>query len=131
MAGTSATIRTPKYAFREHVLFFQTDVNLRFGNSRILGDNPLSEWKGTTIGHGPTNHFDVLLKHGAGGRYQVPGDYLFRDQTSHHFDGGMWGIFRVMPAGAYNCVREPCDDPAATPANACTVDPETGKTTCP
>jgi hypothetical protein len=32
-AGTSATIRHPKYSFREHVLFCQTDVNLRFGSA--------------------------------------------------------------------------------------------------
>jgi hypothetical protein len=242
-AGTSTTISHPKYAFREHVLFFQTDVNLRFGSearlpgdygnvhyytvgqalphlagiedaedsgnkafnyrteplwfrmgyspetslettrgfvftksllnaqvgedpqtpvfrafageqvrfrvvapggharnsvfnlhghtweelpyvdgSRRLGNNPFSEWKGTMIGHGPSNHFDVLLKHGAGGRFRVPGDYLFRDQTSHHFDGGLWGIFRVDPVKLLCCPQysEP----------VCTVDPETGWTVC-
>ncbi|HEX2207384.1 MAG TPA: hypothetical protein VHG93_06860 [Longimicrobium sp.] len=105
--------------------------------STILGDNPLSEWKGTTIGHGPTNHFDVLLQHGAGGLFGIEGDYLFRDQTSHHFDGGMWGIFRVGPGGSFDCIRAPCpgDDTLSQPAapaeqETCTVDPVTGETTC-
>ena len=26
-----------------------------------------------------------------------PGDYLYRDQQSFMFDGGLWGIFRVTP----------------------------------
>ncbi|HEU4451855.1 MAG TPA: hypothetical protein VFR81_02310, partial [Longimicrobium sp.] len=69
--------------------------------SRALGRNPLSEWKGSTIGHGPTNHFDVLLKGGAGGRFRRTGDYLFRDQASFHFDGGLWGLLRVS-AGSGN-----------------------------
>jgi hypothetical protein len=103
-------------------------------NSRRLGSNPFSEWKGTMIGHGPTNHFDALLEHGAGGLFRVPGDYLFRDQTSHHFDGGMWGIFRVGPV-QYDCIQAPCGDapadPAPPPSIECTVDPETGETTCP
>jgi manganese oxidase len=66
-------------------------------NSRALGSNPLSEWKGTQMGVGPSSHFDVLLKNGAGGRFLIPGDYLYRTQQSFQFDGGLWGIFRVTP----------------------------------
>ena len=63
--------------------------------STALGSNPLSEWKGSQYGIGPGSHFDLLLRNGAGGRFAVPGDYLYRSQTSSLFDGGMWGIFRV------------------------------------
>nr|MBA3438566.1 copper oxidase [Pyrinomonadaceae bacterium] len=63
--------------------------------SRVIGTNPLSEWKGSQGGHGPSNHFDVVLKNGAGGGFRVAGDYLYRDQSSFAFDGGLWGIFRV------------------------------------
>jgi hypothetical protein len=63
--------------------------------SLLLGSNPLSEWKGAQMGHGPTNHFDVLLKHGAGSLFGITGDYLWRDFASFTFDGGIWGIFRV------------------------------------
>ncbi|MDQ3803543.1 MAG: LpqB family beta-propeller domain-containing protein [Acidobacteriota bacterium] len=65
-------------------------------NSTRLGHNPFSEWKGSQFGIGAGSHFDVLLKHGAGGRFLIRGDYLYRNQTSFLFDGGMWGIFRVQ-----------------------------------
>jgi hypothetical protein len=65
--------------------------------SAIIGSNPFSEWKGTQAGHGPSNHFDLLPKHGAGGAFRVTGDYLWRDFQSFQFDGGLWGIFRVKP----------------------------------
>jgi manganese oxidase len=64
--------------------------------STVLGSNPLSEWKGSQEGIGPTSHFNFLLKNGAGGGFNVPGDYLYRDQASFQFDGGLWGIFRVF-----------------------------------
>lgn len=66
--------------------------------STEIGDNPLSEWKGVREGMGPANHFDYVLKHGAGGLFMISGDYLYRDQQSFHLDGGLWGIFRVLPA---------------------------------
>lgn len=65
-------------------------------NSRMLGHNPFSQWEGTRFGIGAGSHFDLLLKNGAGGRFMIPGDYLYRNQTSFLFDGGMWGIFRVQ-----------------------------------
>jgi manganese oxidase len=65
--------------------------------SMIIGPNPLSEWKGSQAGHGPTNHFEAVLKYGAGGAFRIVGDYLYRDQASFAFDGGLWGIFRVKP----------------------------------
>ena len=67
-------------------------------NSLGLGDNPLSEWKGSQFGIGPSSHFDLLLTNGAGGKFARPGDYLFRDMNSFMFDGGLWGILRVLPA---------------------------------
>jgi hypothetical protein len=64
--------------------------------STQIGDNPRSEWKGSQLGHGPMNHFDVDIFYGAGGRFRVIGDYLHRDRASFTFDGGVWGIFRVQ-----------------------------------
>ncbi len=64
-------------------------------NSTVIGSNPFSEWRGSQYGIGAGSHFDILLKNGAGGRFQVPGDYLYRGQQSFQFDGGLWGIFRV------------------------------------
>jgi len=67
------------------------------GGSSQLGSNPLSEWKGTQQGHGPSNHFEAMVKHGAGGMFGVPGDYLYRDYVPWLFHHGQWGIFRVLP----------------------------------
>jgi hypothetical protein len=63
--------------------------------STQIGNNPKSEWKGSQLGHGPSNHFDVDIFYGAGGRFRIIGDYLYRDRASFTFDGGIWGIFRV------------------------------------
>jgi hypothetical protein len=66
-------------------------------NSKSIGDNPLSEFKGATYGVGPSSHYEVIPVNGAGGARRVPGDYLYRTQESFQFDGGLWGIFRVRP----------------------------------
>ncbi|MGR9073452.1 MAG: copper oxidase, partial [Gammaproteobacteria bacterium] len=64
--------------------------------STLLGTNSLSEWKGSESGIGPGSHLNFLLSNGAGGYGGSAGDYLFRDQASFNFDGGLWGIFRVQ-----------------------------------
>jgi manganese oxidase len=63
--------------------------------STRLGRNDFSFWEGARMGHGPSNHFDALIRFGPGGKFGVPGDYLFRDQSAFGFDGGLWGILRV------------------------------------
>jgi manganese oxidase len=65
--------------------------------STAIGDNVLSEWLGASMGHGPSNHVDAPLQNGAGGKFGVTGDYLYRTFQSFQFDGGIWGIFRVTP----------------------------------
>lgn len=62
--------------------------------STVIGDNPNSEWKGAQT-LGPFSHYNFVLVNGAGGKFAVPGDYVFRDLASFMFDGGMWGILRV------------------------------------
>ena len=66
-------------------------------NSKVIGSNPLSEFKGAQYGVGPSAHHEVIPVNGAGGARLVPGDYLYRSQESFQFDGGLWGIFRVKP----------------------------------
>jgi hypothetical protein len=83
-------------------------------NSTVIGTNPLSEWKGSQYGIGPGSHFDLLLKNGAGGKFRVSGDYLYRSFHSFGFDGGLWGIFRVNPTFIY----DPCYCP---PGAICTM----------
>jgi hypothetical protein len=65
--------------------------------SSAIGLNPLSEWKGTQEGHGPTSHWDIVLD-SAGGAAEVPGDYLYRDFSPFLYYNGLWGIFRVQAA---------------------------------
>jgi hypothetical protein len=64
------------------------------GSARI-GRNNFSFWDGARFGHGPTNHFDVVLRNGAGGKFHVVGDYLYRDGTGIGLDNGLWGLLRV------------------------------------
>ena len=64
--------------------------------STEIGANPLSEWRGASEGIGPSSHFDFIPVNGAGGKFGVRGDYLYRDFQSFTFSGGLWGIFRVQ-----------------------------------
>ena len=66
-------------------------------NSKGIGSNPLSEFKGAVYGIGPSSHYEVIPVNRAGGARRVAGDYLYRTQESFQFDGGIWGIFRVTP----------------------------------
>ncbi|HEX3186057.1 MAG TPA: hypothetical protein VHQ94_14760 [Pyrinomonadaceae bacterium] len=66
-------------------------------NSKMIGNNPLSEFKGSQYGVGPSSHYEVMPVNGAGGARRITGDYLYRTQNSFQFDGGIWGIFRVTP----------------------------------
>jgi len=63
--------------------------------SQTIGDN----WLGMVLGHQesitPAAHFDIVPLNGAGGKGQVPGDYLFSDQGSFGTTSGLWGILRV------------------------------------
>ncbi|HWM91601.1 MAG TPA: copper oxidase [Thermoanaerobaculia bacterium] len=68
-----------------------------FQNSERIGSNSESEWKGARGGHGPSNHFEAIPKHGAGSLFGVTGDYLYRDYPAWLLDGGIWGLFRVHP----------------------------------
>ena len=63
--------------------------------STRIGRNTMSFWEGARMGHGPSNHFDAVIRNGAGGKFAIPGDYLFRDHAAFGFDGGLWGILRV------------------------------------
>ena len=64
-------------------------------NSTVIGSNPFSEVKGAEMGVGPSFHFNAVPLNGAGGKFKVKGDYLYRTFNSFQFDAGIWGIFRV------------------------------------
>ncbi|HKR21648.1 MAG TPA: hypothetical protein VJS17_03595, partial [Pyrinomonadaceae bacterium] len=78
--------------------------------SQRIAPNPFSNWVGSQAGIGPGSHFDFIPKGGAGGRFRIPGDFLYRTFQSFHFDGGIWGILRV--GTVLPCCRTcPCADP--------------------
>jgi hypothetical protein len=54
----------------------------------------LTDWQGSRMGHGPSNHFDVLINK-AGGENAVPGSYLFRTYPAMQYRLGIWGILQV------------------------------------
>jgi len=62
--------------------------------SRRIGDNPLSEWKGSVSGLGSHRHVDVVIDR-AGGAFGVPGDYMYRMYPTTEYDYEEWGILRV------------------------------------
>ena len=49
------------------------------------------------MGRGLSNYFDALLRNGAGGKLQIYGYDLFRDQTGPGLDFGLWGLLRFLP----------------------------------
>jgi hypothetical protein len=78
--------------------------------STVIGFKQDSPWHGSQYGHGPSNHFDVVIN-SAGGRFQVQGDYLYRTFQSFQFDGGIWGLFRVGTQTACgSCTGDACTD---------------------
>jgi hypothetical protein len=81
--------------FNLHGHFWQEEPYTN--NSKTIGNNPLSEFKGAQYGIGASSHYEVIPVNGAGGARRVTGDYLYRTQNSFQFDGGIWGIFRVTP----------------------------------
>ena len=50
--------------------------------------------QGAYNGIGPLMGADLVTR--AGGRWQRPADYLWRSQASFVFDGGIWGLLRVV-----------------------------------
>jgi hypothetical protein len=72
--------------------------------SQAIGPNPLSNWVGSQGGIGPGSHFDFVPRIGAGGRFRIESDYLYRTFQSFHFDAGVWGILRVHA----EATCEPC-----------------------
>lgn len=64
-------------------------------DSRRIGENPRSMVVGGQGGLGTQTAENILPLYGAGGRFGVPGDYLYRDQASFAYTDGMWGVLHV------------------------------------
>jgi hypothetical protein len=71
-------------------------------DSTKIGYNPKSDTNGSLTGFGVTSAYEVVLDDTpgttpSGGRFGVPGDYMYRAWTANMFQGGAWGVFRVAP----------------------------------
>jgi len=92
-------------------------------SSTAMGNNITSEYKGTEYGHGPTNAFDVVPQHGAGGLFGVTGDFMWRDYVPWYLSNGIWGIFRVHGSETELLNEEPLWVQAVpAPSSAATTD---------
>ena len=70
------------------------------------------------MGVGPSCHYDALILHGAGGKFGVTGEYLYRDYVAWGTDGGMWGLFNVATGSTPSPdppVEEPVEPEEAEP----------------
>jgi hypothetical protein len=84
-------------------------------SSKSIGSNGLSEFTGAAFGVGPSYHMNALPINGAGGKFKITGDYLYRTFASFGFDNGLWGIFRVFAPKAPPAFGAPDSDPAMDP----------------
>jgi hypothetical protein len=62
--------------------------------SKVIGDNILSQWIGSRDNHGSTDHFDLVIEK-AGGEGAQKGDYLYSVYLPMNATRGPWGLFRV------------------------------------
>jgi hypothetical protein len=65
--------------------------------STEIGNQVQSQWYGSRHGVGPGHHSDTWIAK-AGGAYQVPAHYLYKDYVNWGLSSGLWGLFSVgMP----------------------------------
>jgi len=65
--------------------------------SRVIGPNSESFAIANQWGVSVQTNWNIVPFFGAGGKFGVPGDYLYLDQSSFAFTDGQWGLFRVTP----------------------------------
>jgi hypothetical protein len=96
-------------------------------DSKKIGNNEKSQWFGYRDQLGALNSFDLPIS-SAGGRNEIPGDYLYRSMSNTTFKAGVWGMFSVTNSN--DLVYLTAADNAnklITISGGCTVDPVTGK----
>lgn len=65
--------------------------------SRRMGGNVKTFAVGVQSGIGPMSAWNINPFFKAGGKFNVPGDRLYLEQSSLGLEGGLWGIVRVAP----------------------------------
>jgi hypothetical protein len=90
-----------------------TQVGSTQVGSGQIGDNWQSQWIGSRDSFGASDHFDLVIAQ-AGGKFHVPGDYLYTVFLPSQNSLGAWGIFRVLDAQGKPVVGNPYCPPATT-----------------
>ncbi len=72
-----------------------TSLSARLASTHEKATRDAWTIQGAYNGIGPLMGADLLTR--AGGRSNLPGDYLWRSQAAFVFDGGIWGLLRVVP----------------------------------
>jgi manganese oxidase len=83
--------------------------------------------QGSYNGVGPMMSANLLVQ--AGARWHVPMDYLWRSQASFVYDGGIWGLMRVLPPARALSVPARKVKPGAKPARSMTLSQSTSGST--
>lgn len=98
-ANNDRTIRTvfTHDHFALHGMTWAINPMVPGSRSAVMGVNPNAQQIATQGGLEASGSFNLIPPYGSGGRYAVPGDYLYRDHTGVSFAGGLWGIVRVIP----------------------------------
>ena len=65
--------------------------------SRVIGPNPENFTRGAHDGQSAMVVANIVPLYGAGGRFMVPGDFLYWTPDSSGFTNGLWGLLRVTP----------------------------------
>jgi hypothetical protein len=78
-----------------HQTFWEPRFRDVLGSPTASGDPTSSPID--TIHTTVSEKYTLILKGGAGGPNHVAGDYLYHDGENRRFQGGAWGILRVLP----------------------------------
>jgi hypothetical protein len=81
--------------------------------SAQIGSNWQSQWLGSRDSHGASDHADLVIAE-AGGKYHVPGDYLYTVFLPNQNNLGAWGIFRVLDSNGKVVLGNPTCPPTTT-----------------
>ena len=97
MRLAAPSTHTRNHTFTWHGQLWHANSWKQGTGGSVIGPNPLSRPLTTIDGVTAGAHYNILPLHPAGGRFRVPGDYLYRDGPSNSLTSGQWGIMRVEP----------------------------------
>jgi hypothetical protein len=86
-----------QHAVSVHGAEWPLNAHAQGSGSRVIGPNDRTAIINVQGGISSMSTWNLVPRFGAGGAFQLPGDYLVRDVPSSQLYGGTWGILRVIP----------------------------------